>query len=64
MVRITARRSIVDRALGSLGLVLLGLTGWAVERLTGRAPIAAAFARLVLGCVTAIGWVVDRLPFP
>jgi len=64
MVRITDRRSVIERALGSLGLFLLGLTGWAAERLPGRAPIAAVLARLVLRCVTAVGCVIDRLPLP
>ena len=46
MVRITDRGSVIEHALGSLGLFLLGLTGWAAERLQGRAPIAAVLARL------------------
>jgi hypothetical protein len=62
MVRITDRVSVMGHALGSLGLALLGLTGWAAERLQGRSPIASVPARLVLTCVTAVGWVVDRLP--
>jgi hypothetical protein len=53
MVRRTARDSVIEHALGSLGLLLLGLVGWAVDRLQGRAPIEAVLARLVLGCVTA-----------
>jgi hypothetical protein len=64
MVRITDRGSVIEHALGSLGLFLLGLTGWAAERLQGRAPIVAVLARLVLKCVTAVGWVIDRLPLP
>jgi hypothetical protein len=60
----TNRASVIERALGSLGLFLLVLTGWAVERLQGRAPIDAVLARLVLECVTAVGWVIDRLPLP
>jgi hypothetical protein len=62
MKKTTDRGSVTGRALGSLGLVLLGLTGWAAERLQGRSPIASVPARLVLTCVTAVGWVIDRLP--
>jgi hypothetical protein len=64
MVRKTDGDSVIEHALGSLGLFLLGLIGWAVERLEGRAPIDAVLARLVLGCVTLVGWVIDRLPLP
>jgi hypothetical protein len=61
-VRKTDRDSLFGRALGSFGLLLLGLTGWAVERLQGGAPVEAVLARLVLEGVTAVGKVVDRLP--
>ena len=64
MVMKADRDSVIDQSLGSLGLFLLGLTGWAVERLEGRSPINAVLARLVLGCVTSVGWVIDRLPLP
>ena len=64
MMRKTDSVSVVGRGLGWLGLFLLGLTGWAAERLQGRTPIADVTARLVLGCVTAVGWVIDRLPVP
>ena len=64
MVRRTAADSVIEHPLGSLGLLLLGLTGWAVDRLQGRTSIDVVLARLVLGCVTAVGWVVDRLPLP
>ena len=64
MARVTDRGSIIWHALGWLGLLLLGLTGWVAERLQGRGPIADVPARLVLGCVTAVGWVIDRLPLP
>jgi hypothetical protein len=63
MGKTTVRRPAIDRALGWLGLALLGLTGWAVDLLALRTPIAGVFARVVLQCVAAIGWVVDRLPF-
>lgn len=56
--------SAVEHALGSLGLLLILLTVWAVERLQSGAPMDAGLARLVLGWVTAIGWVVDRVPLP
>lgn len=63
IVRTTHRRSIIEPAFESFGLLLLGLTGWAADRFQGRARPAAIFARLVFTCVTAVGWVVDRLPF-
>jgi len=64
MARRTAGDSVIEHALGSLGLLLLGLTGWAADRLQGKTPSDAVLARLVLGCVTVVGWVVDRLPLP
>jgi hypothetical protein len=63
-MRKTNRDYVIEHALGSLGLFLLGLIGWAVERLQGRSPLDAVMARLVLGCVTSVGWVIDRLPLP
>jgi hypothetical protein len=63
-MRKTNRDSVIEHALGSLGLFLLGLIGWAVERLQGRSILDRVMARLVLGCVTAVGWVIDRLPLP
>jgi hypothetical protein len=64
MARKTDWNSVIEHALGLLGLFLLGLIGWAVERLQGRSPIHAVLARLVLGCVTTVGWVIDRLLLP
>jgi len=64
MMRRTDKGSVVGRGLGWLGLFLLGLTGWAAGRLQGRTPIARVLARLVLRWVTAVGWVIDRLPDP
>ena len=64
MARTTDRGSVIEYALGSLGLFIIGLTVWAAERLQGRGPIVAFLARLVLACVTAVGWVIDRLPVP
>jgi hypothetical protein len=53
------RDSVIDHPLGTLGLVLIGLTAWGVEHLQmgrmGRIP-----ARLVLASVAGLGWVVDR----
>jgi len=62
MLRITDRGSVVGRGLGWLGLFLLGLTGWAAERLQEGTPIAGIPVRSVLRFVTAVGWVIDRLP--
>ena len=59
----TDRQKVIDRALGSLALFLIVLTGWAVERQqTGTR--ADVLARLVLAGVATIGWTVDRLPLP
>ena len=44
---------VMDRALGLLGLFLMGLIGWASA--WGRP------GRVVIGLVTAIGWMIDRL---
>jgi hypothetical protein len=52
-----------DRVLAWLGLLLIGLTARAVERQQTESAKDVISARLVLACVTAIGWVVDRLPF-
>jgi hypothetical protein len=38
MVRVTDRGSIIWHALGWLGLLLLGLTGWVVDRLPLPGP--------------------------
>jgi hypothetical protein len=54
----------IERGVGWVGLFLIGLTGWAVDRLPARGRSAAFTARLALGFVTAIGWIVDRLPLP
>jgi hypothetical protein len=64
IVRTTHSGPVIEHALGWLGLFLLGLTGWAAERLQGRAPIAAFIARLVLARVTAIGRFIDRRGLP
>ena len=51
-------------ALGSFGLLLIGLTIWAVERLQRGALMDRVLARLVLAWVAAIGWIFDRVPLP
>jgi hypothetical protein len=55
------RDAVIERPLGTLGLVLIGLTAWGVERLQTRSGLAAIPARLVLAAVAAVGWAVDRL---
>ena len=59
MMRITDRASVVERGLGWLALFLLGLTGWAAERLQGKTLIVEVAARLVLGCVTVVGYLLS-----
>jgi hypothetical protein len=60
---INERLTFTESVLGSLGLVLLGLIGWAGEGLH-RGALSEALARVVVGFVTVVGWVVDRLPLP
>ena len=60
---VTERLSFTENALGSLGLILIGLIGWAGERLHRRA-LSGVLARVVVGFVAVVGWVVDRLPLP
>ena len=62
------RTSAVERALASLGFFLIALVGWVSERpLNERATLRGAVRRAVdapaMALVTAIGWMVDRLPF-
>ena len=64
MARVRNRGSILERSLATLGLFLLGVTGWAVERPRSGTPMTRLMARLVLGCVTAVGRLIDRLPPP
>ena len=64
MARTTHTGSVIEHALGTLGLLLLGLTGWAAERLEGRPPITAIFLRLILTSVAAVGRFMDRPAFP
>jgi hypothetical protein len=49
-----SRGRAMDRALGSVGLLLMILVAWAANRGRPGQP--------VIWLVTAIGWVVDRLP--
>ena len=58
----TTRYSVIEHPLATLGLVLIGLTAWGVERLETRTWIGNIPARLVLAAVAAVGWAVDRLP--
>jgi hypothetical protein len=57
-----------ERVLGSLGLLLIALIGWASEQSTGELKavrtIRGVLGVLVIWAVTAIGWVIDRLPLP
>ena len=54
---VTERISFTEKVLGSVGLLLIGLIGWAGER-------PRFLARVVVGFVAVVGWVVDRLPLP
>jgi hypothetical protein len=54
----------LERVLAWLGLLLIGLTAWAVERQRTESAKDVIVARLALACVTAIGCIVDRLPLP
>ena len=58
------RDSVIEHALGSLGLLLIALIGWAVERQQSTARVDVILGRLILQCVSAIGWIVDRGPWP
>jgi hypothetical protein len=57
-----------ERVLGSLGLLFIALIGWASEQSTGELKavrtIRGVLGVLVMWAVTAIGWVIDRLPLP
>ena len=61
MVMVTGRLSFTEKVLGSVGLILIGLIGWASERPHRRA-LNKVLAGVVVGCVAMVGWVVDRLP--
>ena len=54
----TDRQKVIDGALGSLGLFLIVLTGWAVERQQTGTRADALLARFVLAGVATIGWTV------
>ncbi len=58
---VTERLSFTEKVLGSVGLILIGLIGWASE-LPHRRALSKVLARIVVGCVAMVGWVVDRLP--
>jgi hypothetical protein len=57
----TERLPFTENVLGSLGLTLIGLIGWAGERPHWRA-LSEVLARVVVGFVAVVGWAVDRLP--
>jgi len=63
MVMVSERLSLTEKVLGSVGLILIGLIGWASER-PHREALNEVLARVVVGFVTVVGWVVDRLPLP
>jgi hypothetical protein len=52
----------LEPALGWLGLLLIALLGWAVERLHTNRLSDAITARFALAFVAATGWIIDRLP--
>jgi hypothetical protein len=58
---VTERLSSTEKLLGSVGLLLIGLIGWASDRPHRRA-LSKVLAQVVVGCVAMVGWVVDRLP--
>lgn len=60
---VTERLSFTEKVLGSVGLMLIGLIGWASERPHRRA-LSEVLVRVVVGFVAVVGWVVDRLPLP
>ena len=62
----TANVSALDLMLGSLGMALIALLGWACEEEPGDVRASALRARraaawLVIQSVTAIGWAFDRI---
>lgn len=59
---VTERRSLKERAVGSLGLVLLGLVGWTIDRVQRRAPGSELLAGVVIGVASGVGWIADHLP--
>jgi hypothetical protein len=63
----TLRSSLLEQALGALGLLLIGLVVWACEQRTDVRTVPGrsrrALAWLVIQSVTAVGWAIDRL-FP
>jgi hypothetical protein len=60
------RSPFLEKMLAWLGLLLLGLLAWAcnpqtASPRTARSHARRALARLVIGSVTAVGWIVDHL---
>jgi hypothetical protein len=60
----TNRPSVIERALGWLALFLIGLAGWAVERVDAGTRIQRITGHLVLAAITATGRGIDRLSRP
>ena len=54
----------LTRAFGLIGFFLMVMVAWAVERQHRRRPRFAVMERTILGLVTTIGWLMDRLPLP
>ena len=56
------RAAVMKNMLGSLGLMLVGLIGWASERSHRGTVTDVVLAGLVIGFATVVGWLVERLP--
>jgi hypothetical protein len=61
MITRSGTNRLMEHTLGSLGLLLMGLTGWAVERRHVQSVPVALITRVMLAAVAAVGWSVDRL---
>lgn len=62
----TVSSSALDRILGSFGMVLVVLLGWACKQMEGEPHTLATRTRwvsgwLVLESITAIGWTLDLI---
>lgn len=56
--------SVLDHALGSFGLFMIGLTVWAAKRQRVGTRMNVVLTQVVLAWVTVVGWIVDRVPLP
>jgi hypothetical protein len=66
MTHTDSKPAALDRMLGSLGLLLIVLMGWACEQNTCGPETPATRARRALGwlviqSVTAVGWAFDHI---